>query len=74
MAAGQGGKRHLMPGIHKKMDNFKYEIASELGLPVTQGSEDYWGHLSSRDCDAVGGEMVRRMIQQAQQQMFVTKQ
>ena len=52
------------PGVHQAMDNFKYEIASELGLPVKQGSEDYWGNLTSRDCGAVGGHMVRRMIEQ----------
>ncbi len=53
------------------MDNMKYEIAGELGIPVYQGSEDYWGgDISSRDCGAVGGHMVRRMIQMAQQSLL----
>jgi small acid-soluble spore protein A (major alpha-type SASP) len=69
MAAGQGGRQHVVPGIHKLMDNFKYEVAAELGLPVKQSSEDYWGNLTSRDCGAVGGQMVRKMIQIAQQQI-----
>ena len=47
----------------------KYEIAAEFNLPVYQGSEDYWGDLSARDCGRVGGEMVKRMIAMAQNQM-----
>lgn len=62
MAGGQKSNNLVVPAAHKKMDDFKYEIAAELGLPVYQGSEDYWGNLTSRDCGAVGGHMVRRMI------------
>lgn len=67
MAKGsaQIGKK-VVPEAHKALDNMKYEIAAELGIPVYQGSEDYWGHVSSRDCGAVGGHMVRRMIEMAE--------
>lgn len=67
MAKGsaQIGKK-VVPEAHKALDNMKYEIAAELGIPVYQGSEDYWGHVSSRDCGAVGGKMVRRMIEMAE--------
>jgi small acid-soluble spore protein A (major alpha-type SASP) len=47
----------------------KYEIASELNLPVHQGSEDYWGNLSSKDCGRVGGNMVKKLITMAEQQL-----
>ena len=63
MAGGQKSNNLLVPTAHKAMDDFKYEIAAEMGLPVYQGSEDYWGKLTSRDCGAVGGAMVSRMIQ-----------
>ncbi|MDK2901780.1 MAG: hypothetical protein PWR14_684 [Thermosediminibacterales bacterium] len=56
MARGSWNKQHVVQGIHKSMDNFKYEVARELGIPVQQGSEDYWGAVSSRDCGAVGGQ------------------
>ncbi|MBZ4665566.1 alpha/beta-type small acid-soluble spore protein [Mahella sp.] len=59
----------VVPEAHAALDNMKYEIASELGLPVKQGSEDYWGNLSARDCGAVGGHMVQRMIKFAEQNM-----
>lgn len=70
MARGSWNKRqHVIPEAHQAMDNFKYEVAAELGLPVKQGSEDYWGNISSRDCGAVGGHMVRKMIQLAEQSL-----
>ena len=49
------------------LDQFKYEVARELGLNVRQG--DYWGNLPARQCGAVGGQMVRRMIQMAEEQL-----
>ncbi|SHJ10847.1 alpha/beta-type small acid-soluble spore protein [Lutispora thermophila] len=71
MALGSGNynKGLEVPKAHPALDNMKYEIAAEFNLPVYQGSEDYWGNLSARDCGRVGGEMVRRMIAMAQNQL-----
>ncbi|SNX55080.1 alpha/beta-type small acid-soluble spore protein [Thermoanaerobacterium sp. RBIITD] len=70
MARGSwNDKPKVVPEAHQALDNLKYEIASEMGLPVKQGSEDYWGNLSSRDCGAVGGHMLRRMVQFAEAAM-----
>lgn len=58
----------VVPGADKALEQFKYEIANELG--VSGGIQNgYWGNLSSRDCGAVGGHMVRRMIEMAEQQL-----
>ncbi|SKA89235.1 small acid-soluble spore protein A (major alpha-type SASP) [Caloramator quimbayensis] len=72
MAAGQSGsgRTQLVPEVHMLLDNMKYEIAQELAIPVHQGSEDYWGNISSRDCGRVGGTMVRRMINLAEQEIL----
>ncbi|MGE5630301.1 MAG: small, acid-soluble spore protein, alpha/beta type [Caulobacteraceae bacterium] len=71
MAKGSGrfNKGHEVPAAHKALDNMKYEIASELNLPVHQGSEDYWGNLSSKDCGRVGGSMVKKLISMAESQL-----
>lgn len=71
MALGSGNynKGLEVPKAHPALDNMKYEIAAEFNLPVYQGSEDYWGNLSARDCGRVGGEMVKRMIAMAQNQL-----
>lgn len=58
--------RKVVPQAHKALDNMKYEIAAELGLPVHQGSEDYWGDIPARQCGAVGGQMVKRLIAMAE--------
>jgi len=59
-------KKQLVPEAHQALDNMKYEIAGELSIPVYQGSEDYWGQISSRDCGAVGGSMTKNLIANAQ--------
>lgn len=47
------------------------EFAGELGSIPTgnrgMASHDDWGHLTSRDVGAVGGEITRRLIAQAEQ-------
>ncbi|WMJ82159.1 alpha/beta-type small acid-soluble spore protein [Clostridium sp. MB40-C1] len=50
----------LVPEAKQGLNRFKMEIASELNVPFT----DYNGNLSSRECGSVGGEMVKRMVEQ----------
>ncbi|MDD2573279.1 MAG: alpha/beta-type small acid-soluble spore protein [Bacillota bacterium] len=70
MAAGQQTPgRKLVQEAHPALDNMKYEIASQFNLPVHQSSEDYWGNLTAKDCGRVGGEMVKRMITMAENQL-----
>ena len=46
------------------MDRFKTEVASELGVNLKDG---YNGDLTSREAGSVGGEMVKRMVEQYEQ-------
>ena len=48
------------------LDKFKYEVASELGVPLSDG---YNGDLTSRQNGSVGGYMVKKMIEQQEKQM-----
>ena len=50
----------LVPEAKNGITKFKSEVASEMGVPFT----DYNGNLSSKQCGSVGGEMVKRMVQQ----------
>ncbi|TDT61075.1 alpha/beta-type small acid-soluble spore protein [Fonticella tunisiensis] len=72
MAAGQrgSGRTQLVPEAHSLLDNMKYEIAAEFAIPVHQGSEDYWGNITSRDCGRVGGTMVKRLVHLAEKQIL----
>ncbi|WP_342492859.1 alpha/beta-type small acid-soluble spore protein [Bacillus sp. FSL H8-0516] len=52
----------LVPGVEQALDQFKYEVAQEFG--VTLGSDTV-----SRANGSVGGEITKRLVQQAQSQM-----
>ena len=50
----------LVPEAKQGLSKFKNEVANEMGVPFT----DYNGNLSSKQCGSVGGEMVKRMVEQ----------
>lgn len=52
------------------LNKFKYEVAQELGLDQNKVQSGYWGDLPARECGAVGGHMVRRMIAAAEQALI----
>lgn len=60
MASGQRSNQIVVPQARQAMDQLKYETAQEIGLPNYQG---YLGDIPSRLNGAVGGNMVRKMIQ-----------
>ena len=51
----------VVPEAREALDKFKYEVASEVGVNLKQG---YNGDLSSRDAGRIGGQMVRKLIQE----------
>ena len=55
-----------MTNSKEALNKFKYEVANEVGVNLKQG---YNGDLSSRDAGRVGGNMVRKLIQQAENNM-----
>ncbi len=55
-----------VPKAKEAMDRFKMEVASELGVPLSQG---YNGNLTSAQAGSIGGEMVRRMIKRQEESM-----
>jgi len=56
----------VVPEAKEALNNMKFEIARELGVNLKQG---YNGDLSSRENGSVGGYMVKRLIEQAENQM-----
>ena len=50
----------LVPEAKQGLAKFKNEVASEMGVQFT----DYNGNLTSKQCGSVGGEMVKRMVEQ----------
>ncbi|MDU5230515.1 MAG: alpha/beta-type small acid-soluble spore protein [Anaerococcus sp.] len=52
--------QNLVPESKDKLAKFKNQVSSEMGVPFT----DYNGNLTSKQCGSVGGEMVKRMVEQ----------
>lgn len=66
MASNNNSNQSVVPEAKEALNKFKYEVASEVGVNLKQG---YNGDLSSRDAGRIGGNMVRKMIQQAENNM-----
>lgn len=58
--------RKAVPEARQALDQFKYEVANEIGVPLKQG---YNGDLTSAQNGYVGGYMVKKMIEAQEQQM-----
>ena len=56
----------VVPEAADALNKFKYEVASEVGVNFKDG---YNGDISARDAGRVGGNMVKKLIQQAESQM-----
>jgi hypothetical protein len=51
----------VVPSAREAMNKFKMEAANEVGVNLKQG---YNGDLTSREAGSVGGQMVKKMIEQ----------
>lgn len=58
--------KNVVPEAMDSLERFKYEVASEVGVNLKNG---YNGNISARDAGRIGGNMVKKMIQQAENQM-----
>lgn len=58
--------KKLVPEAMDSLDKFKYEVASEVGVNLKNG---YNGDISAKDAGRIGGNMVKKLIQQAENNM-----
>lgn len=67
MAQGQSRTSNalVVPEAANALDQLKYEVAQELGIQIPQ--DGYMGYVAARDTGAIGGHMVRRLVQIAEQ-------
>ncbi|MBQ5696074.1 MAG: alpha/beta-type small acid-soluble spore protein [Clostridium sp.] len=52
--------QNLVPEAKDKLAQFKNQVSTEMGVPFS----NYNGDLTSKQCGSVGGEMVKRMVEQ----------
>ncbi|WP_044894496.1 alpha/beta-type small acid-soluble spore protein [Bacillus alveayuensis] len=62
MARNNNTNQLLVPGVQQALDQMKYEIAQEFGVQLGPDS-------TSRANGSVGGEITKRLVAMAQQQL-----
>jgi hypothetical protein len=66
MSSTNSSNKAVVPEAKGALDRFKFEVANELGVPLTDG---YNGNLTSKQNGSVGGYMVKKMIENQERQM-----
>ena len=56
----------LVPKAQAAIDNMKFEIANEFGINLKRG---YNGDLPAREAGRIGGEVTKRLVRMAQEQL-----
>lgn len=57
MSNTKSSNQTAVPEAKGALDRFKFEVANELGVPLTDG---YNGNLTSKQNGSVGGYMVKK--------------
>lgn len=52
------------------LKRFRDEVANELNIDTSKIVGGYWGWMPTRDAGAVGGQMVKRMIEAAERSLI----
>ena len=65
--ANNNSNKKLVPEAMNALDRFKYEVDSEVGVNLKDG---YNADISARDAGRIGGNMVKKMIQQVENNMI----
>ena len=58
--------KSLVPDAKEALNRFKMEAASEVGVSLKQG---YNGDLTAKQAGSIGGQMVKKLIENAENQM-----
>ena len=66
MSNNSSSNRAAVPEAKGALNRFKFEVANELGVPLTDG---YNGNLTSKQNGSVGGYMVKKMIEAQERSM-----
>ena len=59
MSNNNSSNKAVVPEAKGALNRFKYEVANELGVPLTDG---YNGNLTSKQNGSVGGYMVKGIL------------
>ena len=66
MSNNTSSNKAAVPEAKGALNRFKFEVANELGVPLTDGQN---GNLTSNQNGSVGGYMVKKMIEAQERSM-----
>ena len=58
--------KSMVPEAKEAMNQFKMQAANEVGVNLKQG---YNGDLTSKQAGSIGGQMVKKLVEKAEQQL-----
>lgn len=58
--------KNMVPEAKEALNKFKMEAANEVGVNLKQG---YNGDLTAKQAGSIGGQMVKKMIENAENAM-----
>jgi small acid-soluble spore protein B (major beta-type SASP) len=69
MASGQNNNSNqlLVPQANAALEQLKYEVAQELGIAIPQ--DGYQGNMTTKDNGSIGGNITKRLVTIAEQQL-----
>ena len=66
MSNNTSSNKAAVPEAKGALNRFKFEVANELGVPLTDG---YNGNLTSKQNGSVGGYMEKKMLEAQERSM-----
>lgn len=61
--ATSNSNQTVVPQAKQMLEKMKFEVANQVGVPLKQG---YNGDLSSRDAGRIGGNITKKLIEYAE--------
>ncbi|RED56276.1 alpha/beta-type small acid-soluble spore protein [Cohnella lupini] len=65
--ANRNSNQNVVPQAQKGLAQLKYEACQELGISMPQ--DGYYGSMLTKDTGRIGGNITRRLVQIAEQQL-----
>ncbi|MFC5405652.1 small, acid-soluble spore protein, alpha/beta type [Cohnella soli] len=57
----------VVPQSAYALEQLKFEVAQELGIQLS--ADGYYGNLLTKEAGSIGGQITRRLVQMAEQQL-----
>lgn len=69
MGSGQRSNTPVVVQAMQALEKMKYEVANELNVDMSKVQGGYFGYMTTRETGAIGGNMVKKMIEAAERSL-----